>query len=290
MRNAHPNSRRRFLQAAAASLASLASLTGLWPTLRARSDERTLLRKGTRRVTPLCSLPPADYQHGARSPSVIARSRPALPVHDLEGVEGFITAIKELDRARLAELQPGLSLESNPYDRILQQAALSRTVSRELSPRAKLFQLPQRALVIGHCEVSDLMLLIDHHGGWRLSLRGDQNPLDRDATQPQQLQLHLKRNAFNVRIRLLAAARGSTSIEELNLNDPGGLNASSRLALCQFQTGDFWVQRGAPEFVQLVGFEPAIREAFARIDQAEFEFFIQLDPLTGSGAGVVIPR
>jgi hypothetical protein len=87
MRSNHQAERRWFLLSSAAWLAS-----GITVAL---ADDPRLLRRGAHRVKPLCSLPPADYQHGARSPSVIMRSQLAIPLIQPELVTQAVAAIRD---------------------------------------------------------------------------------------------------------------------------------------------------------------------------------------------------
>lgn len=270
-----PSGRRRFLTLLAAGVVCH------WNARWLQADERTLVRKGMRRVQPLCSVPPANYQHGARSISETVLSQAALPIIRLDNLEGLFASIRSQADGQALPREPvvGLGLD--------QRQQLSSAISQEISPKAKVMQLAQRAIVIHHCEISDLALMIEPDGTWQFSLRGVQNPVPREGERTRNRELHLKRNAFHVQIRLLRTTQGNTeSLVPRALADQV-IDRSGKLALAHLEIDEFWVQREAPEYVVRRGNCRMIEYYFDVIDQAEFEFFVRYDALTGSGEGVV---
>ena len=285
------NGRRAFLFTGAAWL-----LSGM--TVAVAVDPR-LLRRGAHRVQPLCSLPEADYQHGARSPSAIVRSQLAIPLTRPELISQAIAAIRDAlpsTASRTPAVIPTVPCINNPAvgDVTLLQQLAMRDYSQSLInaatiPQAKLILLGQRELAVLHCEISDVALLVEANGAWHMSFRADQNPRSRRNDQVRNLELHIKRNAFHVNVRLLHSSRpGGEAISATQLTG-NPIDQAGKLAVAQLKLDDFWVEREAPEFILREGFEPGIARHFEYIDQAEVEFFVRLDPLTGNGRGVVDP-
>lgn len=261
------------------------------------ADDFLSLRKARRRVTPLCSVPSADYQHGARTPSVLIRSLPAIPQFSQEDVALALEIVSQQARTVAALTSPLSEANGLDIDQILMRsdAALDRRVqSQEITRRAttskaKLMQLANRDVQIAHCSISDVALLIEPSGAWHLSLRGDQNFLREDRRDQRNDELHIKRNAFSVTMRLLRSSRSGGENLTPNVGGESGFNQAGKLAYVEIKIPEFWVQREAPQLITRVGHNAMIAYHYDDIDQVEYEFFVRLDPLTGSGEGVVFP-
>lgn len=291
MQHKSKHNRRNFMVAVSASAAWLANCVLVW------ADDWLSIRKSRRRVTPACSIPTADYQYGARSPSVIVRSLPALPQRSQEDVDRVLEVIELIGKSEsaldIAKLNPG----ALPIDELLRRSDLA--VERRLQsqrwgadaqrPKAKLIQLPQRELTMAHCRISDVALLIEPCGTWHLSLRADQNYLRDDNLRQRNLDLQLKRNAFHLEIRLLQSVRAAGENLTPRAGDEGSFDQAGKLSFATIQVPDFWVQREAPKFITRMGQHHMIENHFDDIDQGEFEFYVRFDSLTGSGHGVVQP-
>ncbi len=286
----HQRTRRTFLSASVLGLAS--AHAPAWTN----ADE-LWSRHGRRRVTPLCSLPPENYQHEARTPSLIVRSLPAIEQlstqavnHSIEILREYSQSLEQLDTVLASVNSPStrdiLAANQAKLDRRLMMQQLMRDAQR---PQSKLMQLATRELTIAHCQLSDVALLIEPSGIWHLSLRGDQNFLREDQNRVRNVDLQIKRNAFHVRIRLLRSIRsGGENLTPEVANETRQAQAG-KLAFVKIHVPEFWVQREAPQFITRMGQHPLIQDHYDDIDQAEFEFFVKLDPLTGSGEGVVTP-
>lgn len=260
-------------------------------------DDLFAIRKARRRVAPLCSVPPADYQYQARSPSLVVRSLPAIEKISTDAVERTIEVLREYSES-LSRLDATKDSAAEPSaGRILaiSQAKLERRLAMQemladaRRPTAKLMQLATREMTIVHCRISDVALQIERSGIWQLSLRGDQNYLRENQTRERNVDLQIKRNAFHIKIRLLRSSHsGGESLTPAVANQ-AGVDQGGKLTLAEIHVPKIWVQREAPQFVTHTGYHPMISAHYDDMDQAEFEFFVQLDPLTGAGKGVVAP-
>jgi hypothetical protein len=291
MSSSHDQNRRSFLLALSTSLAWLSHVAS------SLADDLLSIRKARRRVAPLCSIPPADYQWGARSPSKIVRSLPAVPQYDLEHLEDLTAIIKE-QSAITGAIAPNLAHQHlySPEElqwrseQVLERRLAAKEVLNEaVRPKAKLFQLPRKEIVIAHCMVSDVTLLVEAGGQWHLSLRGDQNYYVNDLPEQRNVELHMRRNAFNVTFRLLRSSRRTGENITPLVGEEPSFDQAGKLAYVEICVPEFWVQREAPQIVLKAGQSAMIAQFFDDLDQAEFEFFIRLDSLTGSGEGVVQP-
>ncbi len=263
----------------------------------AMADDLLSIRKARRRVAPLCSVPSADYQFGARTPSVLVRSLPAINQLSTDDVKLALEVVQEQSRTSLAltnSLSAGNSLS---VEEILlrSDAALARRLDshevmrRAAQPKAKLMQLATREVQIAHCSLSDVALVIEPSGVWHLSLRGDQNFRRDDRRNERNDELHIKRNAFNVTMRLLRSSRSGGEALTPLVGNESSFDQAGKLAYAELQIPEFWVQREAPQLITRTGQHPLIACHFDEIDQVEYEFFVRLDSLTGSGEGVVQP-
>jgi len=235
------------------------------------------LRTGRHRVEPLCSVPYEDYQYRARTPSLVVRSLSAVPHHSFEAANKKITQIRQ--SAIIAEKIPG-------QPEILPPMV---PVDVSLRPESKLLQLANRSLEIAHCEMSDIALKVQPNGSWFLTLRADQNRISKNDELTRSDDIQIKRNAFQLKIRLLDSAHRHQEIVGPGINRQLMGAQSGKVAVAHILVPEFWVQREAPQMVSLSGFDPMIASSFDDIDEAEFEFYVVLDPLTGSGKGVVLP-
>ena len=236
-----------------------------------------LLRSGRHRIEPLCSVPREDYQFGSRTQSLVVRSLAAAPHYSSETTEQKIAAFKRL--ASASDLSATPSLVMPPIN----------LIDPTVRPDSKLLQLANQTLEIAHCEMSDIALKVEPNGSWYLSLRADQNRVSKNDEQTRSDDIQIKRNAFRLNVRLLSSAhRHQENIApEINQQIIGA--QSGKIAVAHLVVPEFWVQREAPNMVSRKGFDPMIAQHFDEIDEAEFEFFVLLDPLTGSGKGVVLP-
>ncbi len=259
------------------------------------ADDLLSLRKARRRITPLCSVPNADYQQGARTPSILVRSLPAIPQLSPDDVQLALDIVAEQTRSAAALTLP--TAENRTIDQILlrSDAAIERRIQsqevlrRATTPKAKLMQLAIRDVQIAHCSLSDVALLIEPSGAWHLSLRGDQNFARTDRRDGRNDELHLKRNAFNVTMRLLRSSRSGGENLTPTVGGESGFDQSGKLAYAEIKIPEFWVQREAPQLITRTGNHAMIACHYDDIDQVEYEFFVRLDSLTGSGEGVVQP-
>ena len=175
-------------------------------------------------------------------------------------------------------------------DELIERFSASQAlVERASRPRAKLFQIARNSITIEHCSISDIALQIEPSGKWLLRLRGDQNPIEKTEELIRNKDIHIRRNAFRVQVRLLTTARSNGENRTPLVEKQPLIDQAGKLALVSFDVEEFWVQREAPMYIAKDGYEHGIVNSFADIDQAEFEFFVRLDPLTGSGKGVVQP-
>lgn len=236
-----------------------------------------LLRSGRHRVEPLCSVPREDYQYGARTQSLVVRSLAAVPHYSFESTGQKITALREL-----ASVANSSTAASSVMPPITVNAATVR-------PDSKLLQLANQTLEIAHCEMSDIALKVEPNGSWYLSLRADQNRISKKDEQTRSDDIQIKRNAFRLNVRLLSSAHGHQENVAPEINQQIIGAQSGKIAVAHVVVPEFWVQREAPNMVSRKGFDPMIAQHFDEIDEAEFEFFVLLDPLTGSGKGVVLP-
>lgn len=254
------------------------------------ADDPLSLRKARRRITPLCSVPHADYQYGSRSPSIVVRSLPALE----QLAVGDVGSMLDVMRAAQADLQvvdnlPQFTAEQRAAILRMRQMEAEQAIQEALKPRAKLVQLATSELTIAHCRISDVALQFERTGIWHLSLRGDQNYLRPGQPRERNQDLQLKRNAFKLNIRLLQTSRNVEELVTSTVTSEPNFDQTGKLAFCELNVPEFWVQREAPQFITRTGYCEMIAAHFDDIDQAEFEFFIKLDPLTGSGQGVNAP-
>ena len=244
---------------------------------QAKAIDPPTLRTGRHRVEPLCSVPREDYQYRARTPSLVVRSLSAVPHHSFEAANKKITQIKQ--SAIVPEVIPGQSEVLPPLV----------PVDVSLRPEWKVLQLANRSLEIAHCEMSDIALKVEPNGSWYLTLRADQNRVSKNDEQTRSDDIQIKRNAFQVKIRLLDSAHRHQEVVGPGIDRQLTGAQSGKIAVAHIVVPEFWVQREAPQMVSLKGYDPMIAKSFDDIDEAEFEFFVNLDPLTGSGKGVVLP-
>lgn len=260
------------------ALAWFASVCGFCSvTEQSQAVDPILLRSGRHRIEPLCSVPREDYQYGSRTQSLVVRSLAAAPHYSFETTEHKITILKQLASAvgsntDAASVMPPINLNDVT-----------------VRPDSKLLQLANRTLEIAHCEISDLALKVEPSGFWYLSLRADQNRVSKKDEQTRSDEIHIKRNAFRLNVRLLSSEHRHQENVAPEINQQVIAAQSGKIAVAHLVVSEFWVQREAPNMVSRKGFDPMIAQHLDEIDEAEFEFFVLLDPLTGSGKGVVLP-
>lgn len=236
-----------------------------------RADDLFGLRKGRRRIQPKCSVPPADYQFGAQSTTVTGRTLPAVEVYSSQNVSDALNEIKAISAT------PGKAQE-RPW-------ALLR-VADAGKPVAKMLQMDRSRLTIEHCQISDVAIRIEPSGMWQVSLRADQNyVLDHEA-ETRNVELHMKRNRFHTKILLTQPLAGVSHRTRI-AGTPTADAEPKRIVLSVIELPPYWVQREAATSVVETGYDPAIARHFQEISQAEIEFYVDLDSLTGSGEGVI---
>jgi hypothetical protein len=191
-----------------------------------------------------------------------------------------------LSEKNTLDMQQILMRSDAAIDRRLQSQEVLR---RAMQPKAKLMQLAIRDVQIAHCSLSDVAFLIEPSGVWHLSLRGDQNFTRDDRRNQRNDELHIKRNAFNVTVRLLRSSRSSGENLTPTVGGESNFDQAGKLAYTEIRIPEFWVQREAPMLITRTGHNSMIACHYDDIDQVEYEFFIRLDSLTGSGDGVVQP-
>ncbi|HWE38410.1 MAG TPA: hypothetical protein VG406_17695 [Isosphaeraceae bacterium] len=214
------------------------------------------VRRHRARPTPLCGLPPADYQPPQPPPAAV----PALLVSS-----------------------PGVPLDPPPAAAD-GAAAMSLQIPGGIDPRRlrlKVFQFPTAGVTIDHCSASRIALTIREDGFWRVNLRADQNP---QVTAPNVVTppvgaapiralpavrlketIYLKRNLFVVKFRGLGLYREALPTPPA----PPPLGKPVLLDLCSIP---FWVQRGVPYDLVRQGYCPDAGLYFDRIDRVEMEF------------------
>ena len=242
-------------------------------------------QKAKRRIKPVCSVPKADYQFQARSPSIVIRSLPAVEQTKGDRIESLLALIKA-SRSDKKMIEDGLTGDALRAAKKVRKDETDEALASAVDPKSKLLQLGTQQLKLAQFRLSDVTLLIEPSGNWQLSLRGDHSHGASGLTKSIQVDPGLLRNAFNLRIRLLRSARNVRENLTTRPNDPNFAQASN-LALGEIEVPEFWVQRSAPKFVNLSGNSDFIEAHFKEINQAEFEFHIRLDPLTGKGSGVI---
>lgn len=202
-------------------------------------------------------LPYAHYQHQARSPSTIVGS---LPIQ-------IINATSTEQRIREA-LSGGQMIEAaQHYQR------------KRLRPS-------RSQLRVDHCRVSDIVVDIDNRGYWWATFLAEQNfPLEPEQGRRFRQRIHLKRNEFEVKIRLLSSGKASSreiSNSDILSREPD----AGRLIVAKIEPSKFWVQRERPRHMQYSGHCSQIFYDFDLITAAEFEFSYRLDPLSDAGETV----
>jgi len=94
---------------------------------------------------------------------------------------------------------------------------------------------------------------------------------------------------FVMDIRLTDAAVSRTSAVLSATRTLPSIENHRSTGLVQLQVPRISVQRESSELYTFHGNDPKIAQHFDRIAGAEFQFYALLDPLTGSGQGVVMP-
>jgi len=158
-----------------------------------------------------------------------------------------------------------------------------------VKPYTKTLQMAVPVLDVAHCRINGASVVIDPQGNWTVSFKAEQNPLlDRD-TLVRNLDLQLKRNLFVMEVRLTdSAVSGRSSLPGAGQTLPTVGNHRST-GLVQIQIPRISIQRESSEFLTFHGNDPKIAQHFEQIQGAEFQFHALLDPLAGSGQGVVMP-
>lgn len=141
----------------------------------------------------------------------------------------------------------------------------------------KAYQFVDRPrLIIDHCSVSQLSVLLYKSGGWTVSLRADQNPVQLEpplleqrvttAEPVRKFTAHLQRNQFVVRIQCYGG----------NAPAPVGTLLGPPVMI-PLEPRPFWVQKETPYWFVDRGSEVGIREYFDSIDHVELEFSYRTD-------------
>ena len=244
---------------------------------------------GRHRIRPACNVPPGDYQYMPRTPAVSSGSLPALPRHSPESMERAIQAARN---PGVPQVPPQLGVYPNamPQFEFQKNPALATSNTAALvSPDAKTLQMAAPFLEVAHCRIRDASIAIDPKGHWTISFKAEQNPLlDRDAVV-RNIDLQLKRNLFVMDVRLTDAAVSRTSAVLSASRTLPTIENHRSTGLVQLQVPRISIQRESSEFYTFQGNDPKIAQHFDFIAGAEFQFYALLDPLTGSGQGVVMP-
>jgi hypothetical protein len=158
-----------------------------------------------------------------------------------------------------------------------------------VKPDTKTLHMAVPVLDVAHCRINGASVVIDPQGNWTVSFKAEQNPLlDRDALV-RNFDLQLKRNLFVMEVRLTdSAVSGRSSLPGAGQTLPTVGNHRST-GLAQIQIPRISIQRESSEFFTFHGNDPKIAQHFEQIQGAEFQFHALLDPLAGSGQGVVMP-
>ena len=163
------------------------------------------------------------------------------------------------------------------------------TNSPTVRPDSKTLQMAAPFLDVAHCRIRDASIAIDPQGNWTISFKAEQNPLlDRNAIV-RNVDLQLKRNLFVMDARLTDAAVSRTIAVSAAAQTLPTIENHRSTGLVQLQVPRISIQRESSEFYTFHGNDPKIAQHFERIQGAEFQFYALLDPLTGSGQGVVMP-
>lgn len=202
-------------------------------------------------------IPKHDYQHQAISPSIIVGS---LPIQ-------LVQRMSAEDRIRVArEGEAGFQAKDHLQRKRVRPA---RTQLR-----------------IDHCRVSDIVIDFDSRGFWYASMVAEQNfPLEPEDEVRFQQRVMLKRNQFDLKIRLLSSGVvGSSEISATDVldrePDPG------RLIIARIEPPPIWVQSERPRHLQYSGYCDQLKQDFDLIQSAEFQFSYRLDPLSDTGQTV----
>ena len=286
-RSIHENLTRRRV---GRRLAKSCVLGSLWCLSTAQAIDPLTYFSGRHRIGPACNVPPGQYQYLPRTPSVSSGSLPALPRHSLESMERAIQAAKiplaqsplaqsPLAQSPIAQSPIAQSPMENPY------TAASPLVSSDSTT----LQTAAPFLEVAHCRIRDASIAVDPLGNWTISFKAEQNPLlDRDA-MIRNVDLQLKRNLLVMDVRLTDAAVSRTGTMLSVTRSLPAIENHRSTGLVQLQVPRISIQRESSEFYTFQGNDPKIAQHFERIAGAEFQFYALLDPLTGSGQGVVMP-
>jgi hypothetical protein len=175
-----------------------------------------------------------------------------------------------------AQLQKVFSVVQALRPRDLLARPLTRTTatSTERLSGAKVFQFPNPAVLkIDHCSISEMSVQVHDSGGWELSLRADQNPLDappeKKVTTIEDRQLytdHLQRNQFFVRVQCYA-----------NYGRAGRSGLLGKPLVIPLEVEPFFVQKGVPLALVVPGYSSKVKANYASIDRAEIEFYYRTE-------------
>jgi len=264
-------------------------LGGFYGLSTAQAIDPLTYFSGRHRIRPACNVPPGDYQYLPRTPAVSSGSLPALPRHSPESMERAIQAARN-PRPPIVPPQLGVYPNAMPQVDFQRNPALATSNTAPLvSADAKTLQMAVSFLDVAHCRIRDASIAIDPKGNWTISFKAEQNPLlDRNAVV-RNVDLQLKRNLFVMDIRLTDAAVSRTSAVLSATRTLPSIENHRSTGLVQLQVPRISVQRESSELYTFHGNDPKIAQHFDRIAGAEFQFYALLDPLTGSGQGVVMP-
>lgn len=144
-------------------------------------------------------------------------------------------------------------------------SALPRAMAAIAPARAlRLFQLERTHLGVDHCAISNVAVQLHRDGLWVLSLRADQNPTSPDGIESYRPRLHVRRNAFQVRLRCYGFYGATTS--QLPVGRP---------VLADLHPVEFMVEREVPKHIRMACCDPRVARYFDMIDRIEIEFTYQ---------------
>jgi hypothetical protein len=216
------------------------------------------------------------------SPNMLVPNSGLLPWGSSQQMAGPWSAQVPPELGGFPNLLPQNELQKTPAIGALLQ-------SNSVSPDIKTLQMAATFLEVAHCRISNASIAIDPKGNWTISFKAEQNPiLDRNSIV-RNSDLQLKRNLFVMDIRLTDAAVSRTRAVSAAAKTLPTIENHRSTGLVNLQVPRISIQRESSEYYTFQGYDPKIAQYFEFIAGAEFQFYALLDPLAGSGQGVVMP-